>query len=295
MRVRRWIAWGLLYGMACGLQAAGAGPVAARTITLPVIDHDLSRYERFLAGRSPVDVDRFEDPAMNRQVAELWVFAVAPVLGGCGCRIEYRPYGADTTSARSVADVAAGRQPADAVASFLSDPGRAPQLLLSDAVLKPEEVVVGFYTHRSRSDILGLRSADALRGLRYAVGAHWKVDRQLLEQRGWTQVPADDWHSALRLVKAGRADAILQPFSARADLAMGELGPEAEYVPVPGFRAAFGQARHFLFSASHPDGPWLRQHLNRGLEVLRRSGRLEGLWRASGVLNRQTESWTWVK
>jgi hypothetical protein len=276
--------------------AATASAVAAqpRVLEFPVIDRDFQRYQSYLAGRHPTDIAGFSGADMNRHVAEMWLFAVAPVLGGCGCRIDYRPYGVETTNARSLADVVSGRQPSDPVAGFASDVRYTDQIAFSDEILGADGFVVGFYTHRSRADVLGLRSADALRQLRFAVGAHWQVDRQVLARRGWQAVPADDWPSALRQIRAGRADVILQPFGARADLALASQGLEAEFVPVPGFRMVFGHARHFAFSIRHPDGAALMTHFNRGLAQLRRDGRLDALWRAAGLYNPQTTSWVSV-
>ena len=260
----------------------------------PVIDRDFQRYEAYLAGRLPSDIAEFSGAYLNRHVAELWLFAVAPVLGGCDCRIGYRPYGVETTNARSLAEVVAGRIPSDPVAGFAADPRYAGEVAFSDEILGGDEFVVGFYTHKSRTDLLALRSADAIRRLRFAVGAHWKVDRQVLAERGWHAVPADDWPSALRQIRAGRADVILQPFAAQADLALAARGLESEFVPIPGFRATFGHARRFAFSTRHPDGSALRLAFNRGLAQLRESGRLAALWRAAGVDNPQTATWAWV-
>jgi hypothetical protein len=285
----RWLLLGVF-----ATAAATAAAAQPRVLEFPVIDRDFQRYQTYLAGRQATDVGDFAGPAMSRHVAELWLFAVAPVLGGCGCRIDYRPYGVETTNARSLADVVSGRQASDPVAGFASDVRYTDQIAFSDEILGADGFVVGFYTHRSRADVLGLRSADALRRLRFAVGAHWQVDRQVLARRGWQAVPADDWPSALRQIRAGRADVILQPFAARADLALASQGLEAEFVPVPGFRAVFGHARHFAFSTRHPDGPALRTHFNRGLALLRQDGRLAALWRAAGVDNPQTASWAWV-
>jgi len=288
--VQRWL--GLLLAVLMSVPTAVAAE--ARVLVFPVIDRDYERYQRYLRGRLATEVEPSADPAMSRHVAELWLFAVAPVLGGCGCRIEYRSYGVETTNARSLADVVSGRQPSDPVAGFAVDARYAGQVAFSDEILAADEFVVGFYTHRSRTDVLAVRTAPQVNRLRFAVGAHWRVDRQLLVERGWQAVPADDWPSALRQIRAGRADVILQPFASSADLSLASQGLEAEFVPVPGLRTVFGRARHFAFSTQHPDGLPLRDHFNQGLAQLRKDGRLAQLWRAAGLHNEQTASWAWV-
>lgn len=82
----------------------------------------------------------------------------------------------------------------------------------------------------------------------------------------------------------------MQPFSSRSDMALGEQGIEAEYVPIPGWRMGFGHARHFTFSRLHPDGAWLLSHVDRGLQRLRDQGDLDRLWRAAGVIDSRAQT-----
>lgn len=282
---RWWIALGL-----CVAASAVWAQSEERVLTFRVPSHDLARYQNYLQARDPLDVSNIFRLGLTRHTAEMWLFQIAPVLGGCRCTVRYQAYQTDTTHARAIAEVVAGRALADPVAGFKEDSRYGDQVWFSDPILGGDDFLVGIYTHHSRTDVLGLKEVDRLRELIYVVGRGWEVDRKVLNAKGLRFVEADNWSSALRLIEARRADAMLQPFSAQPRGALSAAGYEAQFVPVPGFMLRFGYGRHFTVSKKHPDGEAFVRHLNAGLQRLRDSGFLQRLWQDAGVLRSEARS-----
>lgn len=260
-----------------------------RVLTFRVQSHDLARYLAYMQGKNPLQTNDILAPGLTRHVAELWLFQLAPVLGGCRCSVRYESYQTDTTHARAIAELVAGRVLADPVAGFREDSRYADQVWFSDPpVLPADEFLVGIYTHRSRDDVLRAANAQSLRALTYAVGSSWEIDQKVLSAKGLKWAQADNWTSALKMIEARRADAILQPFSVLPFGALAPDGYEANFVPVPGFMVRFGHGRYFTVSKRHPDGALFLQHLNAGLQRLKDSGFMSRLWVASGVVRSET-------
>lgn len=295
--VRMWrslLAWHLLRRMTqrwwtalCLCVAAPAAWAQAddRVLTFRVQPHDLARYQNYMQGRDPLDIGEIFRVGLTRHTAEMWLFQVASVLGGCRCNIRYQAYQTDTTHSRAVAELVAGRTVSDPVAGFKEDSRYADQVWFSDPILSGDDFLVGIYTHQSRADVLALQDAERLRELIYVVGRGWEMDRKVLSSKGLRFVDADNWSSALRLIEARRADAILQPFSSQPRRALAADGYEANFVPVPGFMVRFGYGRHFTVSKKHPEGEAFLRHLNAGLRMLRDSGFVQRLWLEAGVVH----------
>ncbi len=260
-----------------------------------VLPNDLARYAAYMQGRDPLDLGELPNTGLTRHVAEMWLFEAAAALGGCGCRIRYEPYQADTTHSRTIAELVAGRQLSDPVAGFREDSRYRNQVGFTDAVLRGEDFLVGIYTHQSRSDVLQLRELPRLRALNYVIARSWEIDRSVLRSKGLRCMEADNWNSALRLIEARRADAILQPFSTQPRRALAADGYEAEFVPIPDCMLRFGHGRHFTVSQRHPDGAAFLQELNTGLRQLQKQGFVQRLWLASGVVQPDTHHFLEVR
>lgn len=288
------LSWIARIALLCAAAQAGA-QTQERVLTFRVQAHDLARYQNYMQGRDPQDLSEMPRVGLTRHVAEMWLFQVAPVLGGCRCSIRYQAYQTDTTHARAIAEMVAGRSLSDPVAGFKEDSRYADQVWFSDPVLTGDDFLVGLYTHQSRTDVLAVQDLDRLRALTFVVGRGWEVDRKVLATKGLRFVEADNWVSALRLIEARRADAILQPFSLQPRRALAADGYEASFVPVPDVMLRFGYGRHFTVSRKHPDGAQFVQQVNAGLRTLRDSGFLQRLWLNAGVVHADTRHFREVR
>lgn len=271
-----WIGW-----FALGLSAAVHAQ--ERTFSFPLPDNDYQRYLSYTAGRDPLDLDKLPRQGLSRHLMELLVFQNALVLGGCQCRIRFQPYATLTTNARTLVDLREGRLLASPVAGFRTDSRVLGEVHVSDPVLDDDAFKVGIYTHESRADLLAITDPAAVRRLTFVAVESWETDLRVLAEKKLKHVKAVNWMSALKMLEAGRADAILQPFSNRDDMSFDEPALGLRFKPIPGMKMNFGHGRYYFVSRHHPDGAWFIERMNAGLRRLEADGRLKALRVASGV------------
>lgn len=285
MRINRW--WlGSLLVFACAL------PLHAqqRVLSFKLTSNDYASYRKYLDGRDPLDQKRVVAEGLTRHSMEILVFQMAPVLGGCGCKIEYAPFEVTTTNARMLADVKSGREVSLAVAGFRSDPRMEQDVYVSDAVLDDKDFMVGLFTHSSRKDLLKISAPQSALKLAFVAVESWDVDLQVLRSRGVRIVTAPSWASALKMLDAGRADVILQPFSNRPDFSFDDPSGTQRYLPLPGLKMNFGHGRYYFVSKKHPDGAKFIEHLNAGLRKIKANGLLTSLQKAAGLVDERLTS-----
>lgn len=266
-----------------------------RVFSFPLIENDFEKYNAYLAGRNPLDLEAVKAEGLTRHNMELLVFQNALVLGGCDCRIVYTKYDVATTNARSLVDVNAGRLLSYPVAGFRSDSRSSGGSFFSEPVLEDDAFQVGLYTDASRKDVLSVTDPAQARLLTFVAAENWEIDIRVLKEKGLRFVTTSDWISALGLIRAGRADVIMQPFSSRPDLSFEDPQLKARFLPIPGLRMRFGHGRHYVVSMRHPEGPWFLQRLNAGLRKLRSSGKLAELQRLAGLTSERVNAFVEVR
>lgn len=264
-----------------------AGPVAAqgRAFNIPLIDNTYQAYVQYLDGRNPLDLSAVRKEGLTRHIMEILVFQNAIALSGCQMTVKYEPYGADSTNARALIDMRDGRLLAVPVAGFKADSRTQEVTYISDPILGDDEFKVGIFTHESRKDILSIRDPAAVRKLLFVAVETWEVDRRVLKEKNLRYITAVNWSSALQMVAAGRADALLQPFSNRADFSFDEPLLNLKFLPIPGFKMNFGAGRYYSVSKKHPDGKLFYGCLSKGLSILKSSGKLQELQVAAGQID----------
>ncbi|TRD16672.1 amino acid ABC transporter substrate-binding protein [Palleronia caenipelagi] len=261
------------------------------TYVTRLLREDLANYLDMLDGRDPLEIEDLGATASTRMTFEPLVMQVAPVLGGCNCRVVYEPYDVHTPHARTIEQVRAGRELTHGVAGFSDDSRYAEGIWLSEPILDRQDFYVGFYTLEERTDVLAVTDFAEIRNLRFGVTRTWELDRDVIAQYGFREQTADSWPTILRMIAAGRADVVLQPFAASSDdLSFEDVANGARLKPIPGMRLLFGQGRHFIVSQNHPDGAEFLKALNRGIGILRDQGVLRRGMAHAGVIAPQTES-----
>ncbi|WP_150525094.1 hypothetical protein [Roseibium sediminis] len=266
-----------------------------KSYVFPVNEGNLVHYQRFLDGRDPLKINDFSGPNLNRHVFEFITFQRALHDGGCDCKVEYVPFTADTSHARAIAEVKAGREISHPVAGFDSDPRYAEGIYLSVPILNADEFYVGLYTHSERQDILSLRDKEAIHNLRYTASESWVVDMQVLRSYRFHVVPAFSWQSAIDMIRFERADIILQPVSPEPDFHFTIDDEGNRFLPIPGVKLNFPAGRRYFVSRNHPDGAEFLEVLNRGLQKLESSGYLRKGQIAAGVIDPRIKDWEVVR
>lgn len=277
----------LLALLALGVSSGSAAEPKIYETYLPTEIYD--SHIKMLDGRDPLEIDDIGSVATWRMVAETLILQVAPVLGGCDCRVAYAPYEvANTPHARSIEQVRRGMEISHGIAGFTDDSRFTDDIALSKPILKGEDFYVGFYTHEGRDEILSLSTDEQISQLRLGVGLHWEIDNLVLARNKLQAVTTDTWNSLVQLLENGRADAVLQPFISGDDLAFVDGVTKLRLIPIPGVKLRFGQGRHYFVSMRHPDGPEFLAALNKGLDMLEDNGTLQRAMEFAGVINTST-------
>lgn len=187
---------------------------------------------------------------------------------------------------RSIREVSEGRFLSFPVATFPKSPIHEEfPVLISDPILEEDQFFVGLFTHENRDDILSLTDLDEIRKLKFVVVENWPIDIQVLEERGFTTILAADWGSALRIIKAGRGDVLMQPFGSGPTMSFTDDASGETFIPIPNIKMPFNHSRNYMVSPNHPDGEEFLKYLNEGIRIMKENGRLEEYFIAAGVID----------
>lgn len=249
----------------------------------------LEDYHAFLKGRNPLELDHYGGPHTRRDVVEVVLLQQALQRGGLSqpVLLEALP-----NVARILREIESGHAVCSSTSYWREDvaPNSA-HFLFSDALVEAGQFEAGLYTVPGNRQALAARTLADVRQLRALSNRSWTVDWRTLEQLGVQQLQhVAQWPSMSKMVEADRADFLLAPFQASADLSLVVGG--VRLVPIPGIKVGLNGTRHFLVSRQHPAGRVLLQHLNAGLARLRQQGLIRQAYVQSGFFNPQVAQWT---
>lgn len=277
---------GLLGLAACCPGAAWAA--AAPQLPALIPDDVLLDYQRFLAGRDPITISDYGGPLSRRDVVEVVLIQQALARQDRPLRLSLTPM---PTSQRLQAELRLAQAACSATTYWREDFPAPDGLLFSDAVVADGEFEAGLYTMPDNARALAARSLQDVQGLNVLVNRNWRVDWLTLQRLGMQHVQhVANWNLMPRMLQQGRADLLLAPFQPTPDLALVVGG--VRLVPIPGLKVGMHGTRHFLVSASHAQGPQLRDQLNAGLARLRQRGLVRRAYEQSGFFNARVADWT---
>ena len=284
-----------VFGLALVSGSVSEVEASTKTFTFKIGPRNMAEYETFLGGRNPLEINNFEGEGLLRHVLELVLFQRAMHEAPCECVVEYEARSELHTHIRAIADVRAGRVVAHPVAGFSNDPRYTEGVWLSEPILAKNDFHVGLYTHASRQSILSIEDPEQVRNLKFTVGRSWVVDNKVIDTFGFAKLPADNWVGALKMLRAGRADVIMQPFVATPDFSFTDAESGERFLPIQGIKLLFGAARQYFVSKKHPDGAFFLENLNAGIKKMQTSGLTERANIAAGLLNPRTRNWALIK
>ncbi len=271
--------------MASGFTGTGARAEANQRVLVP--SDVLQDFERFLAGRDPLQLQQFGGAHARRDVVELVLLLQALALGG----VRSTPQRAGMPSVpRLVRELAQAQGLCSGTTYWRDDLPEPADFLLSRTMVADGEFVAGIYTRPARADVLASQSLEQLRRLRFVSNRHWRVDWATLQGLGIEQLAhADTWEAMPRMLAAGRADAVLAPFQPSADLSLEVEG--VRLVPVPGIKIGLRGTRHYLVSRRHPLGEAWLAALDAGLQQLQTQGLVQRAYQQSGFFHPAVAGW----
>lgn len=264
------------------------GAHANETVILAV-NEDIPRdYQRFLAGRDPLDVKHYSGDGARRDIIELTLLMQALRLGGFTKPVELQIEPSYLRILRGVAD---GRFISSGALMWKSDIDELRTVLeASRPLLKEGEFVVGIYTTLKNHAVFNKLEFKRLKELNVVTNAQWKSDVRTLKDLGFNRITfAPNWMNMVRMIEAGRAQITLAPFQASDNMitAVGDL----KLYPLQGVKIAISGSRHWPISQKHPDGHAFYEALERGLAQLEATGTIQRAYRECGFFHPEVKSW----
>ena len=160
----------------------------------------------------------------------------------------------------------------------------------SEPVLAKGEFVKGLYGLPTNATLMKLSGAADFKDLTVAVVSTWDFDQktiQTLGLKGVVKVATPEL--AYKAVQNGRADFMLDEFSANPDLHMIRGG--VKLVPVPGFKVALVASRSYIVAKKAADADAILKALTAGLQTLKDNGTVTRAYTESGFFNASVANW----
>lgn len=272
----------------CSLSIVSLGSHANESVLIAVNDDIPQDYQRFLAGRDPMDVQHYSGDGARRDIVELTLLMQALRLGGFTKPVELRIEPSYLRILRGVAD---GRFISSGALMWKADIDMIGSMLFaSRPLLKEGEFIVGIYTTQKHHAAFNKLEPDKLKDLNVVTNAQWKSDVKTLQDLGFKHITyAPNWTNMVRMIEAGRAQVTLAPFQASDNMitAVGDL----KLYPLQGVKVAISGSRHWPISQSHPSGNAFYEALERGLSQLEATGTIARAYRECGFFHPNVKSW----
>ncbi|WNO09445.1 hypothetical protein [Teredinibacter sp. KSP-S5-2] len=247
-------------------------------------------YDDFIAGRNKVDINDYTLNSLHssRSVTETLLFEQALALGGFDKKIKLASERIDYDNKLYL--LLSGKALAYTEAFYLDDflPHQN-DLLISDPVIRKNEYFVGLYTSPDNKKALSA-TADSLGELTATSNNTWVQDWKALNSIGLKKVyHVASWIYMIKMVKNQQADFILSHFQPGPEMRL--MWEGHNLVPIPNLKLALPGSRHFVISKKHPNGPELFEALNKGIKILRESGRVSKAYEQAGIFNARVKDW----
>ncbi|HYT74895.1 MAG TPA: methyl-accepting chemotaxis protein, partial [Vicinamibacterales bacterium] len=148
----------------------------------------------------------------------------------------------------------------------------------------------GLYTVPANDRMLQVRSLEELRSCVGVTVVSWKVDVRTLTSMGLRRMEqVFKAESLFSVLAQRRADFTLLEFASTPDMSVTNGG--VKLVPVPGCKVALPGSRSWVVSRLSPHADVLADALERGLQILRREGRIERAFRECGFFHPRVVEW----
>ncbi len=247
---------------------------------------------KFLRGRDPQSVTDFGGPFTRRDVVEVVLLQQALRRGGWNQRVELE---ALPNVARILREIEWAHAACSGTSFWREDiPAASTSFYFSDATVEMGQFEAGLYTVATNQRAMAAQSLADVQRLTALSNRGWIVDWRTLEQLGVVHLQhVGQWPAMPKMVAGGRADFLLAPFQASADLSL--TVDAIRLVPIPKLKIGLRGTRHFLVSRRHAGAAALLDGLNAGLSTLRQKGVIRQAYEQSGFFNPRVAQWTTLR
>lgn len=262
--------------------------IADPSVKIAVLSDIHNDYRLFLGNRNPLDIDYYGGDHARRDVIELVLMQQALALGGFARPLTFVN---EENYFRSIRNVMDGKTLTISGTVWYQD--LLPQiekLHISPPIVEDGQFIVGFYTSPFNERARSSRTQEEISKLRAVTSRQWKPDLDTLEKLGFTQIMhTPNWINMVRMIKAGRVDVTLSPIESTPSMEI--MVEDIRLVPIDGVKVAIKGSRHWPVSKLHPQGNEFYQALARGVEKLRKEGRIEKAYRECGFFHPELAGW----
>ncbi|KID54868.1 hypothetical protein JF50_23730 [Pseudoalteromonas luteoviolacea] len=249
-------------------------------VDIYIRDDVYMNYTTLLSGRSPLDVDNFGGQFVRRDVVDMVLLHQALILGGFDKPFRYRPGNVNFRDSNLLDQ---GKQLLSFDTYWYEEAQlKADKLFVSDPVIRKGEFYAGLYYARDNEQVANIQSIEDLNKLTAVSSSRWPVDWYTLSALPLKElVDEPTWSSQAQIVNKQWADFMLIHL-------MPVLGNDFQLANInlvshPKWVILLDSSRHFVISRLHPDGERAFEALQKGLQKLRKQGKIQAAYRQAGL------------
>ncbi|MEW6994957.1 hypothetical protein AADZ84_11890 [Colwelliaceae bacterium MEBiC 14330] len=248
------------------------------------------RYLEILDGKSPLEIEKFvpKSHGSHLEIVEMIILQQALHYGGFTENILFEPD--EVANLGEITAIIDGSILMYGRSMWLqTSVDYQGSLYISEPVINYGEFEAGLYVNSENKHLLNTPIGE-LDKLKVVANPRWLADWRALLNSPMTIVHfIGPWENMLAMVDANIVDVMLINFSVSQNLELNFMGKK--YQPINNVKVILPDSRHFVVSKNHPRGKEVFTALQKGLKIMRRSGKLSSLYQQAGVLNYRVKDW----
>lgn len=248
------------------------------------------RYLAVLDGRSPLEIETFvpKSYGSHLEIVEMIILQQALHYGGLKEEVIFEPH--EIANLGEIAAIVDGSILMYGRSMWLeTSVDYQGSLYISEPVIQNGEFEAGLYFNATNTH-LSHTSVDNLEQLKVVSNPRWRADWRALLNTPMTVVNfIGPWENMLAMVDANIVDVMLINFSVSQNLELSFMNKR--YSPIQNLKVVLPDSRHFVVSKNHPKGEEVFNALEKGLKIMRDTGKLKRLYEQAGVFNQKVKDW----
>ncbi|MCQ8878137.1 hypothetical protein NQT69_09025 [Pseudoalteromonas shioyasakiensis] len=255
-------------------------------ITIYLRDDVYHDYSRFLAGKTPDQINDFSGKFIRRDVVDMIIAQQAMHLGGFNKRFDYQ---VGKVNFRNTKLLEQGELLISFDTYWYQDAKLlSEEVLISDPVIRKGEYFAGIYAAEENHAVFKLQHLSDFNELTSVSTPRWRTDWRTLAQLPLKKlIREDEWLSQVRMVSMQWVDFMLMPLMPAINNHY-----ELENITlkaIPKVLMLLDDSRHFVVSKLHPEGYRAFAALQKGLKIMREQGAIERAYRQAGFIPELTD------
>ncbi|KAF7771979.1 hypothetical protein PCIT_a1954 [Pseudoalteromonas citrea] len=252
-----------------------------KSVQMYIRDDVFIDYQKFLAGRSALDISDFRGGYIRRDVVDMIIVQQALLLGGFTKKFIYQT---GNVNFRNTSLLRQGKLLLSFDSYWLAD-AKAEQahVFISDAVIEYGQYYAGIYYSPDNTQVQGVKQLTDLAELTAVSTPRWRTDWQTLSLMPLKRLAVEhSWVAQAQMVSKQWVDFMLMPL-------MPSQGNEYKLADIhlvahKNLVVLLLGSRHFVVSRHHVDGERAFKALQIGLAILREKGAIRKAYEEAGFI-----------